>query len=136
MATSTVEVRRSVGADEGFCFDPTVSPWSGWDQASDQRLGATLDWPGITPPGHVRQDWGRPLEGRRLADRWVRRSIGSGLFATLSVRGMGPVPPTLHQRLFVWAMAGQHRLRPGAILEVQDGDEVTVFQPVTDTGEV
>ena len=104
--------------------------------ASEGRIGATLDWPGITPPGQVRQDWGRRLDGRRLADGWVRRSIGDGPYATLTVKGAGPVPTTIYQRLFVWAMAGRYRLRPGPILEIQQGDEVVVHQPVSDAREV
>ena len=111
---SKIEVRRSIGDAEGFTFNPDKAPWNEWDRpsqpsrlASQDRIGASLDWPGITPPGQVRQDWGRPLDGRPLADGWVRRSIGSGPYAMLSVEGTGPVPPTIYQRLFVWAMAGQ-----------------------------
>jgi len=133
LASTVVEVRRSIGEDEGFTFDAEEAPWSCWDIAGSDRLGATLDWPGVTPPGRVRQDWGRPLDGRRLTGGWVRRSIGGGLYASISVEGSGPVSPTVYQRLFVWSMAGRHRLRPGAILELYDHNQVTVHQPVADT---
>lgn len=116
---SIIEVRRSVGEDEGFTFDPADAPWSEWECAGANRIGATLDWPGITPPGRVRQDWGRCLGGRRLSEGWVRRTIGGGLYATLPAEGTGPVSPTVYQRLLVWSMAGRYRLPPGPILEVQ-----------------
>ena len=136
LTESKIEVQRSVGEDEGFTFDPAQAPWSEWDRADEGRIGAMLDWPGITAPGRVRQDWGCPLDGRALADGWVKRSIGGGLYATLSVQGTGPVPPIFYQRLFVWAMAGRYRLRGGPTLEIHLGDEVTLHQPVTDTREV
>lgn len=68
-----------------------------------------------------------------LTDGWVRRSVGGGLYASLTLEGSGPALPTIHQRLFVWAMAGRHRLRPGATLEMQQGDNIVVYQPVVDT---
>jgi hypothetical protein len=136
-------VRRSLGDDEGFAFDPEGEPWNRWRHAGREllageatRIGAGLDWPGITPPGRVRQDWGRCLDGRPVGEGWVRRGLGGGPHASLAVRGAGPVPPTLYQRLFVWSMAGRYRLRPGPILEIPLGDEVRVYQPVTDTQEV
>ena len=48
-----IEVRRSLGDDEGFAFSSHSEPWSEWDQAPEPagKIGATLDWPGITPPG-------------------------------------------------------------------------------------
>lgn len=130
-----IEVRRSVGYDEGFSFDSTATPWCGWNGAgaNRRRVGVLLDWPGITPPGRVRQDWGRRLDGRPTADRWVRRSIGGGLYATLRTPGAGPVPPTIYQRLFVWSMAGRHRLRPGPIVEIQEDHGIVVHQAVCDT---
>lgn len=154
---SAIEVRRSLGEDEGFNFDPATSPWSDWNgsrgpsrpaaaeplapgpvgsERSADRLGLMLDWPGITPPGKVRQDWGRRLGDQPLADGWVRRTVGPGLHAALSVEGAGPVPPTVYQRLYVWSMAGRYRLRPGPILEIPHDNRVTVYQPVADTQEV
>jgi AraC family transcriptional regulator len=137
-----IEVRRSIGEEEGFDFNPASAPWNdGLREAgasrrrSAGRIGATLDWAGITPPGHVRQDWGRTLDGGDPAAGWVRRSVGGGLYAKLRVEGTGPVPPVVHQRLFVRTMAGRYRLRPGAILEIQEGDGILVHQPVRDHGE-
>ena len=118
-----IEVRRRVGVDEGFRLE------------TENGVGITLDWTGITAPEHVRQDWGRTLDGRPVAEGWVRRTVGGGSYATLSAAGRGPVPPTVYQRLFVWAMAGRHRLRPGPILELLNEDRVVVYQPVQDTRE-
>lgn len=132
-----VELRRSVGDDEGFCFDPSATPWSEWNGAgaNAKRLGLMLDWPGITPPGFVRQDWARRLDGHATEEGWVRRSVEGGLYATLRSPGCGPVAPTVYQRLFVWSMAGRYRLRPGPIVEIQDQDGIVVHQPVCDTRE-
>ncbi len=93
----TIEVRRSVGEDEGFVFDERNPPWSEWERPgsrhrSGDRLGALLDWPGITPPGLVRQDWARRLDGRPLTPGWVRRRVGGGVYATLVSKRPGPVP--------------------------------------------
>ncbi len=134
---SKIEVRRSVGDDEGFSFDPAATPWCEWNGAgaSAPRVGLLLDWPGITPPGFVRQDWGRRLDERTTDEGWVRRSIGGGLYATLRSEGTGPAAPTVYQRLFVWSMSGRHRLRPGPIVETQDDDGIVVHQPVCDTRE-
>lgn len=130
---TTVEVRRSLGEDEGFSFDAAAPPWSDWGSSRAPCIGATLDWPGIAPAGRIRQDWGRFLNGRGPADGHVRRWIGGGPHASLPVAGPGPAPTTAYQRLFVWAMAGRHRLRPGPILEIQTDDGLVVHQPVTDT---
>ncbi len=128
----TIEVRRCLGEDEGFVFDDETPPWSRWECQPGVRVGALLDWPGITPPGLVRQDWGRCLEGRPLTGGWVRRVVGGGFYATLSSEAPGPVHPTIHQRLFVWSMDGRHRLRPGAILEIERDGCLQVCQPVVD----
>jgi len=132
---SPVEVRRSRGEDEALVFDPDEAPWSDWPAADSDRLGATLDWPGITPPGYVRQDWGRRLDERPLTGGWIRRTLGDGLHASLESPGGGPVSPTVYQRLFVWSMAGRHRLRPGPILEIPQQDHIVVYQPIIDTRE-
>lgn len=143
---SKIEVRRSRGEDEGFTFDPDQPPWSDWDRpdartakpvttAATDRFGLTLDWPGITPPGFVRQDWGRVFDGHTVSDGWVARSIGGGTYASLHVPGTGPVPPTIYQRLYVWSMAGRYRLRPGPILECFHDQAIIVHQPVRDTEE-
>ncbi len=129
---SKIEVRRSRGEDEGFTFDPEDPPWCEWD-VPDVLFGVTLDWPGITPPGFVRQDWGRPLRARVASDGWVARAIGGGTYASLRVPGTGPVPPTIYQRLYVWSMAGRYRLRPGPVLEFYHDQEIVVHQPVRDT---
>jgi hypothetical protein len=41
----------------------------------------------------------------------------------------------VYQRLFVWATAGRHRLRAGAILEIRRGENLFVHLPVRDTEE-
>lgn len=129
---TAVEVRRGVGEDAGFDFaDP--EPWAGLEPAVAPRVGLGLDWPGITAATRTRQDWGRRLDGRPVAAGWTRRLLGGGLYAGLTTAGLGPVPPTVYQRLFVWSAAGRYRLRPGPILEIPDTNQVTVHQPVTDT---
>mgnify|MGYP002624614505 CR=1 FL=1 len=127
-----VEVRRSLGEDEGFVLDANRPPWRDEPLLAGRLFGSTLDWPGLTPPGSVRQDWARPLDERPVAEGWVRRRLGGGLHATLAAPPPGPVDPTVYQRLFVWSMAGRHRLRPGPVVEIRDGDSLTVHQPVAD----
>jgi len=142
-----VRVRRRIGEDEAF-------------DLGAGGVGLTLDWPGITEPGRVRQDEGSVLRNggsgpadaaetpsgdvQRAAtgsangddEATVRRTIGDGLYATLRVPADEPVPATTYQRLYVWAMAGRHRLRPGAILEMRRNDDVLVALPVRDIEEV
>jgi AraC-like DNA-binding protein len=116
-------VRRRIGDDEPF-------------ELAHQAVGLTLDWPGITQPGRVRQDVGLVCSnGARAVGAAVRRLIGNGLHATLRVPAGTPVPSTAYQRLFVWSMAGRHRLRPGAILEIRDNNEILVCLPVRDAKE-
>jgi len=69
-------------------------------------FGRTLDWPGITPAERVRTDHG------------------------MAVQGPGPIPNEVYQRLFVWSVAGNHRLAPGPIVELFHEDTVLVCQPV------
>lgn len=152
-----VRVRRRIGEDEAFHLDTG-------------GVGLTLDWPGITEPGRVRQDEGtvlrngasdpadaaatpdamqQALTGSASGDDQqaptgsasrddkpaVKRTIGNGLHATLRVPAGEPVPATAFQRLYVWAMAGRYRLRPGAILELRQEEDVLVCLPVRDIEE-
>ena len=129
-----LEIRRQIGEEEGFVFDDPGTPWE--ESASDegaQRIGLTLDWPGITRAGSVRQDWGRTLGGRPIAAGWIHRRGLSGSYATLSAEGPGPVANTEYQRLFIWSLAGRYRLRCGPILELQEGSRIVIGQPIVDT---
>lgn len=133
-----LEVRRQIGLDEGFDFAADGSPWDDGEaeRGDTERYGISLDWPGITEPGFVRQDWGRPVLDRAVAPGWVRRAEVGGLYATLALPGRGPTPNTVYQRLFVWSLGGRHRLRPGPILEIARGREIVTCQPVFDSEEV
>lgn len=117
-----VFIRRRIGEEQGFAL-------------ADDGVGLTLDWPGITEPGRVRQDEGR-LRQADPAAPGVTRAIGDGSYAALTVPCDEAVSPTVYQRLFVWSMAGRYRLRPGAMVEIQRGDEVSVHLPVRDSQEV
>jgi AraC-like DNA-binding protein len=133
----TFGIRCSIGEDEGFVFDPDAEPWRDWSIGTGiERIGITLDFPGITPPGRVRQEWGIRMQVDDGCGERIPRIVGDGLYATLAVSGHGPVPPTVYQRLFVRTMAGRYRVRPGGILELHRGDRVMVHQPVSDTKEV
>jgi hypothetical protein len=140
-------VRRRIGEDEAFVLGAG-------------GVGLTLDWPGITEPGWVRQDVGfmvcsggngrgdaaqalpADLKGTATEspsgdkEPAVERVIGDGLHATLCAPAEEPVPATTYQRLYVWAMAGRYRLRPGAVLEMRRDDDVLVCLPVRDMEEV
>ena len=133
-----IEVRRQIGAEEGFVFAADSEPWcDNAAPAPDRELfGITLDWPGITEPGHLRQDWGRRLGRSGVSSGWVRRAPIAGLYATLAVPGPGPICNTVYQRLFVWALGGRHRLRPGPVVEIARGRDIVTCQPVLDTEEV
>lgn len=125
-----VAFRRTIGDDEGFVFDRSAGPWPEPKVASRVLVGRTLDWPGITPPGHVRVDHGVVLDGQPETNGLCRGHLSRGPYATIEHPGPGPVPNRVYQRLFVWSVAGRQRLAPGPLVELFQDDTLTVCQPV------
>lgn len=130
-----LEAQRQIGVEEGFVFDPGETPWCDGGRAPRELYGVSLDWPGITEAGFIRQDWARPVADRTVTPGWVRRADVAGLYATLTAPGPGPISNTVYQRLFVWSLEGRFRLRPGPILEIARGRDILTCQPVYDTEE-
>jgi AraC family transcriptional regulator len=130
-----VVFRRAVGHEEGFVFDDDEAwPRPGGAPRKPARVGVTLDWPGITPPGRVRQDWAVEAPGPVGAGGGMRKSVAGRTHATIAVRGNGPVPTEVYQRLFVRLAGGRNRLAPGPLLEIWRDGLIEVAQPVVDAG--
>ena len=125
-----IAFQRTLGDDAGFAFDRSTAPWREFCAVSPVFVGRTLDWPGITPPGRVRIDHGVVVERQPEGPGLCAGHLVRGTHATIELPGRGPVPSEIYQRLFVWSVAGSHRLVPGPVVELFHEDRVIVCQPV------